>query len=921
MSRKLLALLTALLLVLSLATYIYYRRTLAAVPVDPYTLVPDDAVFVLSTHDHPSLVRHLQETDLWDNLTAVRYFQQAAGHLALADSLTGGNARRRNALLNLLGHKLVVTSVHVTGPGEFDVLYQVPLGQVSEYRQVRGLLEILGRDPRYRLSTRDYQDQELTVLSEERTEHSLTVLNYRNHLVISTNSSLVEAVVRRLSHAGAPTVLAAFTATDLLRVPGTDATLLLNYRRLPQFLDVLFRPDAHGSIDRLAGLVAQGLLSVRLAGSRAQLPGFSNPETAGGSLQRLVAGQPAQALGMSSVLSTRTALLLHLAVSPARTWPAGHRAAPDSLARRAALDSLRATFGGEMAVAYLMAATPGGRGGRLGLVRSRAPARTAHWLAALRRLDGSSPAFTKVGGYEIHPVGFGEADVLGPLLAAPARRTEATVLSPACALVENYLVLADELTLNGYLVDLGAGRTWARTPAQMSFLRETLPRARLSVLIDTRNSWNALLGVLTEERRAGLLRNEALFKRFPQVAFQLLPAENEAAPDAQYYTQLLLRRPNPGPATAQAGGAASNGRVLAFRHALRGLPMLLPALGTRVPAVVVQDSARALHFVSAENTVLWSDTLSGPAEGLSLLPAGGGVPGGLLLGAGSKLHLLAADGAAVLPFPLNLPDSVRVADLLASSVGEAGPARLLAVTAGNALLLLDARGHLFRGWQPRRLDFPLAGRPALLNVSGRDVVLAPLQNGYVYAYDGEGNLLPGFPLSVGARLAGNVFVQLGSTLSRTHLTVVNQHGELVIFTLAGDILSRRRVATWSRTARFRLVVDPRGRSFAITRDDGNQLDLYLPNLNDPLLTQRFVTSGARTVQWFDFGAGRHLVAITETGPGQVFLYDARGWLLGREALPSTGTGVGLSYDATTDGYQLVRIVGRELRRTDLKVPL
>ena len=252
-------------------------------------------------------------------------------------------------------------------------------------------------------------------------------------------------------------------------------------------------------------------------------------------------------------------------------------------------------------------------------------------------------------------------------------------------------------------------------------------------------------------------------------------------------------------------------------------------------------------------------------------------------------------------------------------MGEGQPARLLAVTAGKALLLLDAKGHLFNGWQPKRLDFPLAGRPALLSVNGRDVVVCPLQNGYVYAYDGSGNLLPGFPLSVGARLAGGLFAQVGSTLSRTRLTVVNQHGELVIFTLGGDVLSRRRVATWSRTAQFRLEPDAHGRSFAITRDDDNQLDLYLPTLNDPLLTQRFVSSGERLVQWFDFGSGRHLTAITETAPGQVFLYDARGWLLGGEPLPSTGTGVGLSYDATTDSYQLVRIVGRELRRTELKL--
>ncbi|MFD2717615.1 hypothetical protein ACFST9_02740 [Hymenobacter monticola] len=918
MSRKLLALLTALVLLLTLATYVYYRRTLAAVPVDPYALVPDDAVLVLSTHDHPALVRHLQETELWDNLTAVRYFQQAAGHLALADSLAGSNARRRNGLLSLLGRKLVVTSLHVTGPGEFDVLYQVPLNRVSEYRQVRSLLETLGRDARYRLSTRDYQDQELTVLTEQRSERSITLLNYRNHLLLSANPSLVEAAVRRLAHPDAPTVLAAFGSTDLLKLKGVDASLLVNYRRLPQFLDVLFRRDAHGQFDLLTGLVSQGLLGVKLTGRESVFQGFSNPETAKGAMQQRLRGQPARPLGLTGLLSTRTALLLHLAANPGRSWPAVSSGGTDSLGIAGALDSLRATFGGEMAVAYLATAAPGSRPGRLAFVRCPAPARTASWLARLRRLQGNSPAFTRVGRYEIHPTGFTEASVLGPLLA-PDRPYAVEAVAGAGVLVDDYLVLSDEQTLNAYLADVVAGSTWAQTPAQVAFLQETLPRARLSVFIDTRNSWNALLGVLTEDRRAGLLRNEALFKRFPQMALQLAPPENEDAPEAQYFTQLLLHRPNLGPATTQAGGAAANGRVLAFKHGLTGTPTLLPALGTRVPAVVVQDSLRTLHYVSAENAVLWSDTLAGPAVGATLLPAAGGVPGGLLLGAGHRLHLLANDGGEVLPFPLNLPDTVRVAALLTAADNLAAPARLLAVAAGNALTLLDAKGRQYPGWKPKRLDFPLAGKPAVLTVGGRDVVVAPLQNGYVYAFDGEGALLPGFPLSLSARLAGDVLVQASSTLARTRLTMINQHGELISFNLSGDVLSRRRVATWSRTARFRLVPDLRGRSFVLTREDGNQLDVYLPTQTAPLVTQRFVTSGEKAVQFFDFGNRRRLVAVTEPGPGQVFLYDGQGQQLGEEALPSTGTGVGLTYDATTATYQLVRIVGRELRRTELRV--
>jgi hypothetical protein len=162
-------------------------------------------------------------------------------------------------------------------------------------------------------------------------------------------------------------------------------------------------------------------------------------------------------------------------------------------------------------------------------------------------------------------------------------------------------------------------------------------------------------------------------------------------------------------------------------------------------------------------------------------------------------------------------------------------------------------------------------------------------------------------------------VQAGTTLSRTRLTLVNQHGELITFTLSGDILSRTRVATWSRTARFRLVPDARERGYLVTREDGNQLDVYLPNQSAPLITQRFVTSGPKPVQFFDVGKGNRIVAVTEPGPGQVFLYDAKGRMLGGEALPSTGAGVGLSYDATTGTYHLVRLVGRELRRTEFKV--
>ena len=924
MSRKLLALLVAAFFLLSLATYVYYRRTLAARPVDPYALVPDDAVLVLATRDHAALVQHLQEAGVWDNITGVRYFQQVAGPLALADSLdTGGRpvvanpvTGRPRGLLGLLGNKLVLSSLHITGPGQLDILYQIPLASVREYRQARGLLETLGRDPRYRFSLRDYEGYELQELTAQ-AGGKLTVLNYRNHLLVSTHAALVEAVVHRLGHPDAPTVRAGFGATDLLRLRDVDATLLINFRRVPGLLDVLFQPGTHALLDQALALTHEGLLGIKFGSGQVTLTGFANPETAANSWQQQLRGQPAQSLRpLADVLPLRAALVLAVAGQLAP-------AAPDTArAPRAALDSLRATLVPGATLAYLAASAPGLPPARLTLLRSRAPARTAQWLARLRRLGGASPAFGRVGNYEVYEAGFQSAPLLGPLADTAPRAAGLGGISTV--IVGSYLVVSDNDALRAYLTDVAAGQVWSRSAAQVALLQQTQPLARLTLLADVRQGWNALLGTLAEDRRAGLLRNESLLRHFSQVAWQLVPPDqptDEARAGSQYFAQLLLRRPGQAPAADSAG--LGNGVRLRFRTPLAGQPFLLPAAptadGTLAAPVVVADSLGVLTLLPAGTASrAWADSLPGPVVGSPRL-----LRGRLLLATAHRVHWLSpVDGQEAPGFPLNLPDSVTVAEVVA------GPStRMLVATTTNDLLLFDTNGRRYLGW-PHRLEAPLAGPPALLTVGGRDVVVAALRNGYVYAFDQAGSRYPGFPVSAGARLEGPLLTAAGPTLARSQLRVVNQHGELLTITLSGDISTRRRVATWSRTASFRLVPEASGRagSFVVVRQDGGQLDVFNPSSTAPLLSRQLLTSGNKPVQWFDFGPAHQVLALTEPLPGLVSLFDGQGRPLSAGAgsptqagtWPSTGTGVALRYEAARQRYQLLRVLRRELRRDEVR---
>ncbi|AYA36596.1 hypothetical protein D3Y59_05705 [Hymenobacter oligotrophus] len=910
MSQRLLVLLSGLLLVSALASYVYYRRAVASTPVDVWALVPDDAVLVSATRDHRTLVRHLKETQLWDNLATLSYFQQIEEHVALLDSLGG----KRNSVLGFLGSKTVLSSVHVTGQRSFDLLFVVPVNSVREHRQVRTLVEGLGRDARFEVSQRTYEGVQLTRVRQRSTGEGITYFNYRNTLVISANAELVESVVRRTEHADQPTVAADFVDTDFLKIKGVDATVLVNYRQLPPFLEVFFRPELRSEFEAVASLCDKGMLQMKLTSNRVLFNGFSNPERAASSLHQQLRTQPAGRLRMADVLSSRTAVLLHVAAAPQALRAARPRTPADTLAS-ALIDSTAATLDVEAALCYL--AIPSARvlPGRLVLVRSRDVARTTQWLGLLRRRTNTSPGFERVGPYQLHqaPVPQLAQRLLGQLFATGATAGS----TPATALVGDYLVLSeDAAALRAYLADVAAEQVWSRSPSQVAFLQENTPLARLSLLLDTRNTWNLLLRALVEERRAGLLRNETLFKRFPQVALQFAPADN-----GQYYTQLVLRHPPVGPAVATPQSRDGSSSSLSFAAGLTGLgPVLMPAVGSRSPATVVQDRNGALHYVTPDNTVAWSDSLGAPLVTPPGLLAGAfGQRPGLLFATPNRLHLLDERGQKAPYFPLNLPDTVQLGSLSSLPAAEGQPAYLLAADRYSSLFLFNASGNAPAAWQPKRLDFALAAAPQLLRVGGRTVVLAPLENGYIFAYDLQGNTLPGFPISLGARLHTGGFVETGPTLRRTRVTVVNQHGELISFSLSGEITQRRRLTTWSRTSTFQVVPDQNKARFVVLRDDGQGRVAVFDAAGRRLLEQRFVTSAPKSCQVFSFAAGRQVLVLSETGPGKAYIYDSRYQLVGGQPFDSNAANVGLTYDADAGLYQLYRIVGTELRRTALRM--
>jgi hypothetical protein len=247
-----------------------------------------------------------------------------------------------------------------------------------------------------------------------------------------------------------------------------------------------------------------------------------------------------------------------------------------------------------------------------------------------------------------------------------------------------------------------------------------------------------------------------------------------------------------------------------------------------------------------------------------------------------------------------------------------GNYRLLVDDEGGNIYMYDIRGAGLPGWQPRRMDYRLAAEPQHLRVGGRDVLLVVLENGYIYALNRQGDAYPGFPINLNSPLTAGAVARVGADLRRTEVTAVTRYGNVITFNLQGRVLQREQLPRPSKRALFELVPESsNGRSFCIVRQEQGRVTIFDKDLNE-MFENRYVTSAPKIVQYFNFGGGKSIYAITETGPQKTYLYKSTGSLIGNRSLESTQP-VAMYYNERANNYTLYKVFRNELKIIDFSL--
>ncbi len=887
-------------------------------PLTAWAYVPENALLVYETDDFATHWQHFRASSLGNALASIPSVQQFDAQLAYLDSLSSfGSLMRGQPLL---------TAWQVVGDQSLDATFFLRLADAQDGKKLRKALKDLKAEAELRAEERQYEGH--TIYELHSPDRTFSYILHQGVFAGSFTPFLIEDVVRSVASefAGGSFVEKNRSLLELPRLTNDEGNLYINARRLSTLLSTFTRaaPAQLSSLDKLSRSM---LLDVSVQDEQLLLNGFSEV-SAGGDDEKpdsswylqTFNGQSARSLGMGDYIPNRTSWLYYLSFAQASEWYQRLTAHQQATGDHASLVDRRVAFAqkyngaltawydwvGQEVALLTLESIDAGAPDQVALIEV---ADTARAKASLR---GLSARLAEEADGEAYQEAFANYDI-GELMHT---EVPSLLFGPMAQgynqcfylLTERYLIMANNVrALRRVILDQEAENTWSKSLKQSRFLESTINESNLSLVVDIARSWNLLLPRLSPEWQKVATEYATQLKQLEKVTVQF--SEN----DDTFYTSVSLSYPKQTEAVASA--AYTTAGQVQTDEPLRTKPFVVRNQSTQALEVLVQDEDSVLQLISSEQEVLWKQSLSAAiisnVEQIDFFNNG---KLQYLFASDSAIYLIDRNGEAVAGYPLYMPAGVQVQHLALIDYDNSKQYRFLVSDTNGGLWMFNTDRENLEGWNPNGVGSIPATPPFHVRVRGKDCLIAIGTDGTVYVKNRRGEDYPGFPLQLNRPCHSRAFVAASSTFEETTLTIVTDGGELITFNLLGEIAQREQLYRPSSDAYFQLCEDALGKTFVVLRQDAASLGV-LDRKGTLLFEKNFLSPGALASgmlagQYYDFGAGNEVYALTDRVQEFTYLLDRSGALINDRPVESDHP-IGLLYSEDRQQYRLYRNFGNE----------
>ncbi len=909
-------------LLLAIGFYFYYQHQLRQQTPDVWSFVPESAIVVYESENIWEDWSNIRQQPAWELLSSIPYFQQISDHIVQLDSLTG----EEKSLEAFYHAKPFLLSVHVTSKDALDYLFYFPIRGAPQHALVQNVIKTFKEKPQITANKRVYNGYNIFELKDAETDTYFSYIIYKNFFVGSFTPFLVEDVIRNIDpEQDIPDFRTA--NPDMFYNPqleNDEGNLYVNATKLPLLFSTFAANEKAGDLQRISALCQAMFLDVTLEDQDILLNGFS---TAGASentanqevsLVKTFSGQMPKKMSMQDYVPEETALLYHFTFDDPLLWQKRLYAYLQQQNGQEPLAFLKtgnvtnspgvvsaedifSWFRGEIGLS-IMESVAINNPDLLLLIDATDTTKALRTLqnvhAEVSKQPGDSMYTEQFGGHTLRELSYEEfpAHLLGPLFSGFEH----------CFFTfsGHYLLMANDVnTLKRVLLGRELENTWSKSVKQSVFLESIIEEANFSMIINTARAWEMLKANLSPKWKQIADKYASQIRAFEHLAFQI------SNTDEQYYTSLAINyKPADIPSNAENMFATLQQTLV--DNPLSTQPFVVRSHTHQNFETLVQDKNQQLYLIGADGEVLWKDSLS--AAIISDVHQVDYYNNGklqYLFATPTALHIVDRTGSYVEGYPLKMPENVKIEWLSLIDYDNSKRYRFLVADTGGDLYMFDKTGTNLEGWTPLALEGRLSSPPFHLRVRGKDCIIAMEESGKVNVLTRRGGNYTGFPLVFDDKVHGPLFVKPGTNLENTELTTLTESGEITTFHLEGGVVSKEQLYRPSTEATFRLCIDELGKTYVIARQDFTKLSIL--NREGTLvfeknyISQGALGSGLLGVQYYDFGAGNEIYAVTDKVQEFTYLYNAAGELYNNRPIES-GFEIGLLYFEQDNKFRIYR---------------
>ncbi|MTI32667.1 hypothetical protein [Xanthovirga aplysinae] len=857
-------------------------------------LVPPDAVFLFEADNFSTWweeMNDIPQNRIIENMVSFRSLRKK---LASLDSLNDENQKWDD----LFERNPLITSLHVISRNYADFIFYIPLNDKQGQGLMDKYLDIIKSDAGYYIGESTFQDKVLYEINDKESSFQFTYLIYENIFVGSFTSFLVEDVVRQIDNPDKnqlkEELYAALPSTNVHR---ESSQFYLNFSKWGDFLRSFSNSDTPHFPLMIEQLAANAQLGQSVVGENIVWDGFSNVN-GGNYFLSVFQGQIPGAMEVKNLVPDHTAILYDMTISDMSLW---QRNMDEFLAKNSSdlkkqrrelrkktglsVEKLAANFKGEIALSILESVNP----------------ENPEKLAFFKLKNNSAKEWNELAhqSFTSQNLALYEEKYKDHFLREmPIENLPELMLGPyfkgfeQCFYTDfqGYLIMANQLSvLKQFFDELEEENTWGRSVKHNSFLESVIAQTNFGIYVNTESAWKGLINSSYPQWRTFMEQRNNQLQSLDHLALQFVES------DGKFYTSLGIHLDNWKGKYRKNKANQFEIKQTSYLDALvASKPFVVKSHLDGSKEVVLQDSAQNLYLLNSEGTVLWKKLVDGPLiSDVYQLDFFQNSKLQFLFATPHALHILDRKGNSVTHYPLEVIKERKIAYLSLVDYDKSGRFRFLAADDEGRLYLYNKEGELLEGWEGINLGGPLSMPPFHIRISGKDCIVALQKNGKLHMLNRRGNYYPGFPKDTELELINPFFVHESSTFEKTLLSTITEDGLVVSYNLLGKEVERKQIERTTKKSKFQLCVDGLKKTFIIIRKDENKLTFF-DQKGNRLFEKDIASPEEIYIQFYDFGTGNGVFAITDPDQEFTFLYNEKGKLMNYQPIES-GFKVGLIY--------------------------